>query len=80
MLPGSSDHTTACGSKMARRPPSWVWNVVTVSSASVLVSTRPPRSTQVLPRVQLRAAGQAGDRAQHLLAAPGGRLGATMYS
>ena len=46
MVPGSSDHTTACGSKMARRPASWVWNVVTVSSASVVVSTRPPRSSR----------------------------------
>ena len=42
MLPGSSAHTVACGSKMTLRPPFWVSNVVTVSSASVVVSTWPP--------------------------------------
>ena len=45
MLPGSSDHTTACGSKTARRPPSWVRKVVTVSSASVAASIRPPTAS-----------------------------------
>ena len=45
MLPGSSAHTTACGSKTTRAPLSWVRNVVTVSSASVCVSIRPPMAS-----------------------------------
>ena len=45
MLPGSSAHTVACGSKMTFRPARWVSNVVTVSSASVVVSIRPPTAS-----------------------------------
>ena len=46
-MPGSSAHTVACGSNTTRRPASWVWNVVIVSSASEDVSIRPPRATRL---------------------------------
>ena len=47
MLPGSSAQTVACGSKMTLCPARWVSNVVTVSSASVPVSIRPPTASML---------------------------------
>ncbi len=47
MPPGSSARHWALPSKTTRRPASWVSRVVTVSSASVVVSIAPPRSSML---------------------------------
>ena len=65
----------ACGSNTTRRPRSCVSNVVNVSSASEEVSIRPPRASRLARVCNWAPPARQAMRAEHVLPAPGGRLG-----